>query len=212
MNELWIVLSSYPTGIYSIFLGIMMVLWIFTILGAVDIDVLSVDIDLEVDTDIPGFAGLLHTLGLSGVPFTIVLTLLIFIAWVFTYVASNYIAPFIPTSFLQFIFSTAVLIGSFFVAIPITAKLIQPLKKLSAENRAKTNIDFLGYECRVTSQSVDEEFGQGVIANSGDDIIVRIRAKVTNEFKKGDIVRPISYEEKDNSYQVISNKEFENNL
>jgi len=213
MTEMWIVLSSYPTGIYSIFLGVLMIFWALTIIGALDIDVISFDIDFEADTDIPGFAGLLHTLGLSGVPFTIVLTLLVFLAWIMTYVVSNYLLPVIPSSILQFIAGSITLVSTFFLSVPITAKMIQPLRKLTAENKAKTKIDFLGEPCKVTSQTVDLEFGQGRIDTSnGDEIIVRIRADKTLGFKKGDTVRAINFDKQTNSYQVISNDEFEKSL
>ena len=213
MNELWIVLSAFPTGIYSILLAILMVFWLFTVLGAIDIDIISFDLEFEAEGDIPGFAGLLHTLGLSGVPFTIVLTILVFLAWVMTYLVSNYVTPLIPTDILKILVSVATLIGSFLIAVPITAKIIEPLKKLSAENKAKTKIDFLGQPCKVTSQTVDEEFGQGRIHSSnGDVIIVRIRASKSEQFKKGDIVRAISFDEPNNLYQVVSNDEFEISL
>ncbi|MCJ8313305.1 MAG: hypothetical protein HRU38_14135 [Saccharospirillaceae bacterium] len=213
MNEIWNVLSSYPTGIYTIFLAMLLVLWLFTIIGAMDIDVVSFDVDFDTETDIPGFAGLLHTLGLSGVPFTIVLTLIIFLAWTITYLTSIFLTPLIPSSILQFIFSSTTLVGSFIIAVFITGKLIQPLRKLSNENKAKTKIDFLGQPCKVTSLTVDDEFGQGRISsNNGDDIIVRIRASKAEGFKKGDIVIAISYNKTNNLYQVISNDEFKTNL
>jgi len=98
------------------------------------------------------------------------------------------------------------------LAVPITSRIVAPLQKLSQENQAKSNKDFLGSHCTVTSLSVDDTFGQGKIKTRGASLIVRIRAELPNTIKKGDIVRPISYDENDNVYHIVTHEEFENNL
>ena len=212
--NLWQILSGYPTGIYTILIGVMVIFWLFAILGALDMDVISFESDIDVDGEIevPGFVGLMHTLGFTGVPFTIVLTILIFLAWIFSYIASAYVMPWVPTVILKVLVGTGVLVGSLLLAVPITTKVVSPLRKLAIENKAKSNKDFLGSNCKVTSLTVDDTFGQGKVQTLGTSLVVRIRAPAPNEIKKGDIVRPISYDERDNVFHVISNKEFEENL
>ena len=217
-NVLWETLSGYPTSIYTVLIGVLVVFWLFAIIGALDIDIISFDSDVDLginvdaDIEVPGFVGLLHTLGFTGVPVTIVLTILIFLAWIFTYIVSAYLIPMLPTVLFRVLVGTVTLIGSFILAVPITTKIVSPLRKLAMQNRAKSNKDYLGGICKITSQTVDEEFGQGEIDNKAAGIIVRIRAASPNEMKKGDIVRPISYDEKDNVFHVVSHKEFEQNL
>lgn len=214
--ELWQILSGYPTGVYTVLIGVLMVFWLLAILGALDMDIISFDNDIDFDLDgkveIPGFVGLMHTLGFTGVPFTIVLTVLIFLAWVFCYAASAYVLPWVPTLILKVLVGTGVLVGSFLLAVPLTTKIVSPLRKLAVENKAKSNKDFLGSNCKVTSLTVDESFGQGKVQTLGASLVVRIRAPAPNDIKKGDIVRPISYDEEDNVFDVITNKEFEDNL
>ncbi|VAW67557.1 hypothetical protein MNBD_GAMMA09-2275 [hydrothermal vent metagenome] len=213
-NVLWEILSGYPTGIYTVLIGVLMVFWLFAIIGALDIDVISFDsdIDFDVDVDMPGFVGLLHTLGFTGVPFTIVLTVLIFLSWVFSYFMSVYIIAELPGTLLQILAGTATLLGSFLLAVPLTTRIISPLRKLSLQSHAKTNKDYLGGMCTVTTLTVDEKFGQGEIEAVGAKIIANIRAESPNKMTMGDIVRPISYDRKDNVYQVIPHEEFEKNL
>lgn len=214
--DLWQVLSGYPTGIYTILIGVLVIFWLFAIIGALDMDVISfdsdIDIDFDGDVDIPGFVGLLHTLGFTGVPFTIVLTVLIFFSWIFCYAVSAYVLPWVPTFILKALVGTGVLVGSLMLAIPITTKIVSPLRKLAVENRAKSNKDFLGSKCKVTSLTVDDSFGQGKVQTLGTSLVVRIRADKPNVIKKGDIVRPISYDEVENCYHVITNKAFKDNL
>ncbi len=214
LNQLWEILSGYPTGIYTVFIGVLLVFWLFVIIGALDLEIMSFDADIDVDAEIeiPGFVGLMHTLGLTGVPFTIVITILVFLAWVFSYIVSAYLIPLIPSNLVQILVATITLVGAFLLAVPITSRIVAPLRKLSQENQAQSNKDFLGSHCAVTSLSVDNSFGQGKIKTQGASLIVRIRAELPNTIKKGDIVRPISYDEKDNVYHIVTHEEFEKNL
>ncbi len=89
---------SYPTVLFTVVLIVMVVYWLFAIVGLVDIDVLDLDLDLESDADLEsltGLAGLMVTLGLTGVPITIVLTVLALFAWLITYFGVHFlISPF----------------------------------------------------------------------------------------------------------------------
>lgn len=216
MNELWQTLISYPTGVYTTLIGVLLIFWLFAILGALDIDIISfdsdIDVDIDADIEIPGFIGLMHTLGLTGVPFTIVITVLVFLAWVMTYFVSVTVLPYVPSLFLNVLVGTVTVIGTFVLAVPVTAKIVSPLRKLAETNRAKSNKDFLGGQCKVTSLTVDDTFGQGKIKTKGTSLVVRIRADVPNKIKKGDIVRPIHYDEAGNFYHVLTNEQFEENL
>lgn len=217
-NNLWQILSGYPTGIYTVLIIVLVIFWLFAILGALDMDMFSFDsdidfdIDMDADIEIPGFVGLLHTLGFTGVPFSIVVTVLIFLAWVFSYLVSYFVLPVIPGVLLKIAVGTIGLVGSFILAVPITTKLVAPLRKLALENKAKSNKDFLGSHCQVTSLNVDENFGQGRIQTNGASLIISIRMASPNNIKQGDTVRPISFDEQKNVYQVISQQEFEENL
>lgn len=210
MAELWGVLSSYPTIVYSVLLTVMLIFWLLAILGAVDLDFISFDADIDFDADIeiPGFIGLMHTLGFIGVPFTIVLSILIFLAWVFTFLFAVYVLPWVPGDILKYLLGTVVMIGSFVLAAPITSRLVAPLRRISEINQAKSNKDFVGYPCKVRSQTVDEKFGQGAVEDGGAGLIVNIRAATPNEMSKNMMVRIISYDKDNNSYEVVTEEEF----
>jgi len=210
MSELWLVLSSYPTSIYTVILGVLLIFWLFAIIGALDMDIISIDADIDFDADIeiPGFVGLMHTLGILGVPITIVSSVLIFLSWIFTYLVAAYVLPLIPGDLLKILLGTVTLIASFIVAIPITTKIVAPLRKMAIVNQAMSNKSFVGYECKVKSQTVDQEFGQGFIEDGGAGLNVRIRAKTPNDFKKGSMVHIIHYESDGNYYEVLSQQEF----
>lgn len=216
MSEMWSILSSYPTSVYTVILGVLLVFWLFAVIGAVDIDLFQFDVDMDVDFDadveIPGFVGLMHTLGFIGVPFTIVLSVIFFLAWVFTYIVAANVLPLVPTTVLKIVAGTATLVGSFLLALPITSKVVAPLRKLAVLNQAKSNKDYVGSACKVTSLEVNESFGQGFIETGGAGLNVRIRAVTPNNISKGDAVRVFDYDEEDNTYKVMTEEEFRKNL
>ena len=47
LNEFWQILTGYPTGIYTNLIGVLLVFWLFAILGALDIDIISLDGDVD---------------------------------------------------------------------------------------------------------------------------------------------------------------------
>ena len=64
---------SMPIIVFTIPLMIMIVFWLFALLGAIDIEILDPDIDTEA-ADGTG-SSFLETLGLDGVPLTVAITL-----------------------------------------------------------------------------------------------------------------------------------------
>ncbi|MGD8910256.1 MAG: hypothetical protein PVI92_13015, partial [Chromatiales bacterium] len=123
------VISSYPTSIYTIVLGIMLVFWIFAILGMFDIDIFPndtgddvFDVDMDLDAEMPGFIGLLHTLGLTGVPLTLVISIIALLGFILSYSTSAWILMPLGSDLLRYLLGTVVLAVSFTIAIPITAQ------------------------------------------------------------------------------------------
>ncbi|MCU7845153.1 MAG: hypothetical protein KZQ93_15095 [Candidatus Thiodiazotropha sp. (ex Monitilora ramsayi)] len=209
-------ISSYPTSVYTVILGIMLVFWIFAILGMLDIDLVPGDVDesiLEIDADfdgeIPGFIGLLHTLGLTGVPFTLVVSIVALIGFTLCYVVSVYILQPLGSALIQYVAGTAVLIAAFAVAIPVTSKMIKPMKPLFVKHFAPAKKDFLGHVCTVSSSRVSQDFGIGIIETGGSPLQVNIRSTDDREFVKDIQVRIAEYDEENDVYDVISEEEYQ---
>ncbi|MET0027112.1 MAG: hypothetical protein ABW101_05705 [Candidatus Thiodiazotropha sp.] len=210
------IISSYPTNIFSIVLGVMLVFWIFAILGMLDIDILSpeggddiFEIDAEVDTEMPGFVGLLHTLGLTGVPLTLVISIIALIGFSLSYFISRWFLVPMGSDLLRYILGTGVLVGSTLTAIPLTARLIKPLKPLFVKHYAPSKKDYVGYVCVVTSSSANEEFGIGVIETSGAPIQIDIRTTNGEAYTKGANLRVARYDSVEDFFEVISEAKYQ---
>ena len=58
--SVWEILSAYPSNIYTILIGVIVIYWLFVIIGAADIDIFTFEVDI--DPDIPGFVGLMQSI------------------------------------------------------------------------------------------------------------------------------------------------------
>ncbi len=210
------VISSYPTNIFTIVLGIMLIFWIFAILGMFDIDIFpsdtgedAFDTDIDLDGEIPGFIGLLHTLGLTGVPFTLVISIIALIGFTLCYFSSAWILIPLGSSLIRYLGGSAVLVASLAIAIPVTAQIIKPMKPLFVKHFAPSKRDYIGHVCVVTSSSVNNEFGIGIVETTGPPIQVDIRTQDGEVHSKGDSLRIADYDQAKDTFDVISEEKFQ---
>ena len=85
---------SFPTVVFTTALGVVLVYWVVVVLGAIDIDVFGVDVDLELEGDVgaegldgdldaegaSGLASLLAALRLKHAPLTVTLSVIILVS------------------------------------------------------------------------------------------------------------------------------------
>ena len=195
----------------------MLVFWIFAILGMLDIDLIPTEIDddvfdadLSLKGEVPGFVGLLHTLGLTGVPFTIVVSIISLIGFTISYFVSGwFILPF-GSAMIRYIVGTLVLLGGFAAAIPVTAIIIKPLKPLFVKHFAPSKKDYIGHVCTIASSTVSDTFGIGIVETGGAPLQINIRTANEKPLRKGMTVRIADYNEAQDIFDVISEEEFKN--
>lgn len=209
MADFLTIITSFPTVVFSVLLGIIFLYWMLAILGAVDIDVFDLDVDVDADVSgIGGLTGLLSTLGLSGPPVTVTVSVLIVLSWLFSYFSSAYLLVLFPWDMFHHFIGAGLLVGSFVVAIPVTAQVIKPLKGLFVVHNAKSKKHFVGAICKITTLEVTETFGQAQINDGEAGIIISVRAKTPNTLKKGDKAVVISYEQDKSTYGVVPENEY----
>jgi hypothetical protein len=208
------VISSYPTSVYTVVLGIMLVFWIFAILGMFDIDILPGDagddmFDGDFDGEMPGFIGLLHTMGLTGVPLTLVISIIALLGFILSYFSSIWILLPLGSDLLRYLIGTAILVVSFGIAIPITAQAIKPMKPLFVKHYAPSKRDYIGHQCVVTSSTVSSDFGIGTVETHGAPLQVDIRTHEGEVYAKGETLRIAQYDPAQDSFEVISEEKFQ---
>ncbi len=217
MDEFLINISSFPTVIYTTALVVVVGYWLLSFTGTFDLDAFDVEVDIDVDSEVSeigGVAGLLTTLGLTGVPITIVISLLFLNAWIVCYFASMLVST-LPEfiSLIKVVIGIGVAILSFAVSILVTANMIKPLKGLFKKvNQAPKSKSLLGSTCRIRSSRVDHDFGEAECQHDGASLIIKVRTTGNQTFNTGDSVVLIEHNSDQDFFNIVSEEEFKQQL
>lgn len=205
----WKLLSSFPTAIPTVVLAILLIYWLLSIVGIVDLgDNLELEFhhhDLHAghhDTDVHALAGYLVAMGLGGVPLSIAITALTFFTWMFTALLHEYLLVWVPTMLLQVALGAGILLVAAALSIPVSAQLIKPLRGLFVKHHARSNSSLVGLNCRIVTQSVDEKFGRAEVRDSGASLNIRVWAQTPNTLTKNSDAVILAYDEARQQYEV----------
>lgn len=206
-------LTTFPVVVFTFLLIIVLLYWVMAFLGVVDIDIFDADIEIETDFEtevsinpdaegLSGVAGFMLNWGLTGVPITVVVSLLIVTSWLISYLATSLILVHLPFDIIRYAIGAALIFACFAVSIPLTAWSIRPFKELFIAHTAVRKEALIGKECEVTTGKVTEDFGQATLEDGEAGMILAIRAPNEKHIKKGDKVILIEYIEDDDCYNV----------
>ncbi|WP_446470150.1 ubiquinone biosynthesis protein UbiH [Xenorhabdus stockiae] len=200
---------AFPVVIFSGLLLIVLFYWICAAFGLLDIDILNIDVDGFDASDASVLAGWLTKLGLSGIPVTIIITLITLIGWPLGYFSEHLMLRFIETDLIRYLLGTVALFIVGFIALLLTTMLLRPLQpKLAKFNRSNSVDNLIGKIAEVRSPIVTEQRGEALMNNNGASLILQIRAPESDGITRGDRVVLISYDATTNSYTVVSEDEF----
>ena len=209
MTSFYDAATAFPTAVFTTLLGVVLVYWVLALIGIVDFDSghLDVDTDLHADADagdVGDLAGYLVALGLNGVPFSVVVTLLVLFSWTMTCLAAMWLLPLVPSSLLRLVAGTATLPLAFALSLPFTARLIRPMRGLFVTHTAISNAALVGQICRVLTSGVDEKFGRAEVATRGAGLNIRVWAETPNTLVKGSIARILEHDEAGERYLIVA--------
>lgn len=209
MEHFLINITSYPTVIYTTLLLIILLFWLLTVIGLFEMDILDVDIDLDT-SEVGGALGVLVTLGLTGVPFTLVLSILILYSWTLCSIITSLSGIiYLDSNFLTFLLNTFILFITGAISIPLTAKTINPLRPLFRSiNQGPTQETLMGKRARVRTTKIDNVSGQVECSRDGASLILNARADGIHQYIYGETVVIIDFLEIDNVYVVVSEQQF----
>ena len=209
MEQLLEVASQFPTVIYSTLLGVVVIYWLVGMLGLIDLDFsgdadldVDLDIDSDVDVSVGGLTGLFLTFGLTGVPFTLVISIIILICWLISFYLQFYLLTWLPDGWLYYLMGAISDLVVFFISLPITAVIIRPLKGMFKSVETATSHQLVGKEAVIATGTVSETFGQARLFNEGAEILVDVRCDQGHTLKMGDKVLVIEYLPDSHAYIV----------
>lgn len=214
MNELIEASLRFPTVVFTIGLGIALTYWLFVLLGALDIDLLGggdgggIDLNgdgipdiaigkgaVQGDHDVGG-EGVLAKLGLGVVPLTITVSLILLVGWVGSLLVMNYAGD---IAAVKYTLLPGMLIGG----ILVTSVLVRPLAPVFRIREGKSNREYVGHTCTITTGSVDERFGQASIEDAGGTTLdIPVRCDAAAKLARGEKALIIDFDEARQAYVV----------
>ncbi|WP_083607943.1 OB-fold-containig protein [Teredinibacter haidensis] len=213
MDPFYAICSSFPTVIFTVLLIFCVLYWVLAVLGLVDIDFLDFDISDDIDlgdelNNLNVMSGLLLKLGLNGVPFTIVMTMIALLGWMISFFVVYFLYPWVPGVILEFLVGIPVLVGSTYLAAMLTAAMIKPLRPIFKSANQQVEKSIVGQIAIVRTGRVDQSFGEATVEDGGAGLIVKIRSYKDETFSRGDHVVLLEYLATENIYKVISENDF----
>lgn len=203
--------TGYPTAIYTVLLGVVVIYWVLAMLGMVDIEHSGLDVDVHMHThadgdtsDVGQLASYVVAMGLNGVPFSVAVSLLVLVSWTVCCLGGEWLLPLVPTLPLQLLAGTVLLVASAVIAIPITAVAIRPLRGLFVTHTAVTNAALVGQLCRVVTGVVNEKDGRADVARRGASLNIRVWATTPNTLRRGSQALIVEYDEVAGRYLIAA--------
>lgn len=204
MSEFLTAILAFPTVLFTLPLGVVLLYWLLVLLGALDLDLFDFGGD-GVDggegaggLEDEGDSDFLGVLGLGGVPATFALSLLVFFSWILCLVASQALEALDLEGGLAGAGTAALSLG---LALPLAGLAVRPLRRLFVTDRAIENSSLVGKVCTVATLRVDERYGQAEIADGGAGLLVQVRsAHPDNGLRRGD--QAIVYEYREEVFWV----------
>lgn len=220
MNELLEASLRFPTVVFTIGLGIALIYWLFVLLGALDIDLLGggdasgaakgigdlvtggakggaeglKGIKLETSSE----GGAWSALGLGLVPITISVSFILLVGWCGTLLTMHYGVPALGASWLPAVLLPLMLI----LAVLVTSLLVRPLAPVFAIKEGKTNRDYVGHLCTISTGHVDDGFGQATVEDGGTVLVIPVRSDRKGGFARGDKALIIDFDDDRKAYVV----------
>lgn len=218
---------SFPTAVYSVFLGVSAILGLLTIFGLFDLDTgdigdvgdigdagdLAPSPDGDIFTDphtVTGeFIGVLSRFGLNGVPITIIVALISFFGWLISYHIQFWLlSSLAPVWFVYYPAGLVAFVAALYVATMITAQCCKPLRKIFKTHYAPSKHGFVGQTAVVRDPITTAYGGEAVLNNDGAVLILKIFADKPQRIKRGDKVVLLEYQPHKKGYLVVTEDEF----
>lgn len=215
----------FPTVIFTIGLGITLVYWLFVLLGALDIDLFQGNGDFDVaaagkgvgdaiaggakgaaeglkgvklDADADA-GGLWAGLGLAKVPVTISVSVIFFVCWVISLLAMHHAPDLVGNGSWV---APTILPLTLIVGLPVSGLLVRPLGGVFELREGKSNRDYVGHTCTVTTGHVDDGFGQATVEDGGTVLVIPVRCDRAGALARNDRALIIDFDLERQAYLV----------
>lgn len=211
MNEFLQTALGFPTIVFSTLLTVCMCVWLIAAFGLVDTtDGWDVDVSDVVDADggLHGLAGILARLGLGGVPFMVMLTILSLAMWVTSFFLHQWVLSWFP-DIVRWVLGLGVIAGSLVVGLAVTNLILRPIRWLAVRYGPKPHPPILGRVGVVISAQVDAEDGRIEVDDGGAGLIFHAKTSSGDVYPRGSKVVIVDVDQTHTIYEVVSQSQFD---
>ncbi len=188
---------AFPNLPFTILLLLTLLYWLFVIIGAIDLEFLDIDGDIDAGESFLG--SFLQLLKMGDAPIMAAVSFMALAAWI-TSMVSNHYLDFGHTKWIVW----TVIVGIFLISFLITVMFVRLLNKVfgpfdSEEGEMQSCMYKIG---TVLTSEVNASFGQVEIQTRGAPLTINARAPDGLVFKKGEKVIVYDEDQKHGVYYV----------
>jgi hypothetical protein len=239
MSPLLDLLFGFPTVIFTVLLGFVLLYWLLVALGALDLEILDLGGAFEAadgaldgvfgaETGVEGAAevaagagggppaggadaahapsgvtGVLHALGIHGVPLTVSLSLVILISWALTALGVHLLRSLLPGLGEAAGVTGLVAVAALAAAVFVSSRLVRPLRPAFATVGAPQRAQLVGRLCTVLSARVDATTGRAEIDDGAAGLLVEVRCFEDNNLTRGVQALVFDYDRQAEVFHVV---------
>jgi hypothetical protein len=148
-------------------------------------------------------ANLLAFLGIGKVPVTIVLSVMVVVAWLTSFVGNFTLLKLgLVDGPLFWLSAAGVLLSACFVSMVTTSLVMRPFVKLFKPEAVRAQESLVGGTCKVTSARVDERSGRAEYSHKGVHLTLDVRYDGSSLILRDHEVLIVQYDRSKNCYLV----------
>jgi hypothetical protein len=144
--------------------------------------------------------GFWHSMGLATVPITISLSVVVVVGWALSIMGTYYGGMVFGEN--SIILAVLVGLATVVVSVPLAGLLVRPLNPIFRLRAGKTNRDYIGSYCTISTGQVNPSFGQATIEDGGTVLVIAVRCDKPDALKRNDRALVIDFDPTRHAYVV----------
>ena len=210
MIEFFQIILSFPTIVFTILLGLVLIFGFFTMIGAIGFEILDGFFGVEEVGEIPdsdgltgatGVSGVLRATGLAGIPLSLVAMFIIIWSWIFSFLLMYAVRR--AADPVEFGARLGVGVGALILGGVFAGISLRPFRRVFQTVSGQTRHSLVGRYCTIRSTHVDAYHGRAEIDDGGSGVIAEVRSTDPNTFTVGSKARVAAYDPRLETFTIV---------
>lgn len=155
----------------------------------------------DADFDVDG-GGVLAAMGFAGIPITVSVSFVAFIAWLLSVVSAQPMHEALGGILPSWLLSSGLGLACFATGTVTAGLAVRPLRPVFVTKRAPGRDSLMGRVCTISSGSVTTRTGHATFEDGGAGVILNVVCAKPNELKRGQPALILSYDAERRVYEV----------